>query len=330
MGRALVTGGAGFIGSHLVDALIEAGDEVVVFDDFTGGFKRNIPPGVVVCRGSISREQDVADAFAYGPFEVVFHLAAYAAEGLSHFIKRFNYENNLVGSVNLINASVNSDVGHFVFLSSAAVYGHARGRLTELDAPQPIDSYGIAKLSVEIELSITERMFGMPYTVFRPHNVYGPRQNIADRYRNVIAIFINQMMRGEPLSIFGDGTQRREFSHVGDVIPALVAAPGLPRARNEVFNVGHDISCSIIDLADRVRAEFDDPHHPVLHLPARDEVATIELSHDKASQVFGLAPPRSLEVGLSEMVAWARSLGPQRPRWTAQLEIPRGLPTSWN
>lgn len=221
----LVTGGAGFIGSHLVDALVEHGDDVVVMDDFSGGFKRNVPPGVALRRGSVSREQDVVAAFADGPFDVVFHLAAYAAEGLSHHIKRFNYENNLVGSVNLINAAVNADVGHFVFLSSAAVYGHAAGTLTELDVPEPIDSYGIAKLAVEAELAVTERLFALPYTIFRPHNVYGTRQNIADRFRNVIGIFINQVMHGRPLSIFGDGHQQREFSHVADVVPALLAAP---------------------------------------------------------------------------------------------------------
>lgn len=125
--RVLVTGGAGFIGSHLVDALVERGDEVVVMDDFSGGFERNVPAGVALLRGSVSQELDVAFAFADTPFDVVFHLAAHAAEGLSHHIKRFTYQNNLVGSVNLINAAVNKGVGHFVFLSSAAVYGHAVG-----------------------------------------------------------------------------------------------------------------------------------------------------------------------------------------------------------
>lgn len=269
MARMLVTGGAGFIGSHLVDALVEHGDDVVVMDDFSGGFKRNVPPGVALRRGSVSREQDVVAAFADGPFDVVFHLAAYAAEGLSHHIKRFNYENNLVGSVNLINAAVNADVGHFVFLSSAAVYGHAAGTLTELDVPEPIDSYGIAKLAVEAELAVTERLFALPYTIFRPHNVYGTRQNIADRFRNVIGIFINQVMHGRPLSIFGDGHQQREFSHVADVVPALLAAPSSRDARNQCFNIGADSATSILDLAERVLAEFGRPDHPVVHLPAR-------------------------------------------------------------
>jgi UDP-glucose 4-epimerase len=325
----LVTGGAGFIGSHLVDALVEHGDDVVVMDDFSGGFKRNVPTGVALCRGSVSREQDVSAAFADGPFDVVFHLAAYAAEGLSHHIKRFNYENNLVGSVNLINAAVNADVGHFVFLSSAAVYGHAAGTLTELDVPEPIDSYGIAKLAVEAELAVTERLFGLPYTIFRPHNVYGTRQNIADRFRNVIGIFINQVMHGRPLSIFGDGNQQREFSHVVDVVPALLAAPSTPDARNQCFNIGADSATSILDLAERVLAEFGRPDHPVVHLPARDEVVTIQLSHEKAVRVFDLPAPRTLAEGLAEMVSWAQTLGPQQPRWDPSIEIPRGLPPSW-
>jgi UDP-glucose 4-epimerase len=138
---------------------------------------------------------------------IIYHLAAYAAEGLSHFIKRFNYLNNAVGSVNMIDAAVNYKVKCFVFTSSIAVYGANQVPMTEDLMPVPEDPYGIAKLSIERDLQTTHEMFGLNYIIFRPHNVYGERQNLGDRYRNVIGIFMNKIMRGESLTVFGNGEQ---------------------------------------------------------------------------------------------------------------------------
>src|SRR5205085_1430688 len=173
-------------------------------------------------------------------FTYVYHLAAYAAEGLSHFIKRFNYNNNLIGSINLINASVNYGVRCFVFTSSIAVYGAGQSPMSEEMVPQPEDSYGIAKFAVERDLKVSHEMFGLDYVIFRPHNVYGERQNIGDRYRNVVGIFMNQIMRGEPMTIFGDGAQTRAFTYAGDIAPVIAEAPFNSEAAGEVFNVGAD------------------------------------------------------------------------------------------
>ena len=179
--RALVTGGAGFIGSHLADFLVDdMGFDVVVLDDLSGGSRDNIHPKAAFVEGSIVDAPLVNRLFEQHRFDYVYHLAAYAAEGLSHFIKRFNYTNNLIGSVNLINASVNHDVRCFVFTSSIAVYGTNRVPLTEDLIPVPEDSYGIAKLAVEQELRISRELFGLDYVIFRPHNVYGERQNLGD------------------------------------------------------------------------------------------------------------------------------------------------------
>jgi len=201
----LVAGGAGFIGSHVAEGLLQLGSEVVVLDDLSGGHVDNVPPGAVLEVASILDHARIKLLFEQYRFDYVFHLAAYAAEGLSHFIKHFNYQNNLIGSVNLINASVNYEVKCFVFTSSIAVYGSAQLPMTESMIPQPEDSYGIAKYAVEMELRVTHHMFGLDYIVFRPHNVYGERQNIGDKYRNVIGIFMNQIMQGQPMTIFGDG-----------------------------------------------------------------------------------------------------------------------------
>ena len=163
----------------------------------------------------------LARLFAEHQFEYVFHLAAYAAEGLSHFIRRFNYSNNVVGSMNVIDESVKSPVKCLVFTSSIAVYRAGETPMTEEMTPAPQDPYGIAKYAVELDLHAAGRMFGLNSIIFRPHNVYGERQRLGDRYRNVIGIFMNQIMHGEPMTVFGDGTQTRGFSYIGDGEPLI-------------------------------------------------------------------------------------------------------------
>lgn len=329
MARCLVTGGAGFIGAHVNKALLDAGHETVVLDDLSGGFLENVDKRSPFIKGSICDVDLVNRIFRERRFERVYHLAAYAAEGLSHFIKRFNYNNNLIGSVNLINASVNHDVETFVFTSSIAVYGPNQIPMTEDLTPLPEDSYGIAKLAVEQELKCTHEMFGLDYVIFRPHNVYGEWQNIGDKYRNVIGIFINQVMNGEPFSIFGDGEQQRAFSYIGDIAPIIARSPEVPEARNEIFNVGADTPYTINELAGAVRELMGAPNHPVFHHPARKEVKIAYSSHDKARRVFGETPATDLREGLARMIAWAKEVGARKGADFENIEIPRNLPSAW-
>ncbi len=329
MARSLVTGGAGFIGAHLAADLAASGDEVVVLDDLSGGFHENVPQSVAFVEGSILDHELIDRLFDDHRFERVYHCAAYAAEGLSHFIKRFNFENNVIGSINLINAAVNHGTDCFVFTSSIAVYGAGQVPLREDTTPQPEDSYGIAKYAVEQELAASHEMFGLDYVVFRPHNVYGELQNIGDRYRNVLGIFINQIMRGEPLTIFGDGEQTRAFSYVRDIVPAIALAPDTPGARGEVFNIGADTPYSINTLADVVRAAMGAPEHPVDHVAARNEVVHAFSDHSKVRAVFGDTGATSLEEGVAKMVAWAQASGPREPTRFTGIEIEKNLPPSW-
>src|SRR5438552_8873027 len=200
---SIVTGAAGFIGSHVADELLKNGHRVVSLDDLSGGFDDNVPKGAKFVQGSILDHQLIDSLFSVHRFDYVSHLAAYAAEGLSHFIKRFNYTNNVVGSMNLINAAIRHEIDCFVFTSSIAVYGPITPPMRETDVPTPEDPYGIAKLSVELDLAAAHRMFGLRYVIFRPHNVYGEYQNLGDPYRNVLGIFMNQIMQGQPMTIFG-------------------------------------------------------------------------------------------------------------------------------
>jgi UDP-glucose 4-epimerase len=304
----LVTGGAGFIGSHVVRHCLDMGFEVVVLDDLSGGFEDHIPEGATFVKGSVYDEVLVEELFNQYKFQYVYHLAAYAAEGLSHFIRRFNYNNNLVGSINLINESIKHKVKCFVFTSSIAVYGAGQLPMTEATVPQPEDPYGVSKYAVELDLKAAHEMFGLNYVIFRPHNVYGENQNIGDKYRNVIGIFMNQIMQGKQLTIFGDGTQTRAFSFIDDVAIPIAKCVNNPEAYNEIFNIGADKPYSVNELAEVVSREFGvEPN--IKYLAARNEVLHAYSDHTKAHKVFGDPTGISLQEGISRMAAWARKVG---------------------
>lgn len=328
MAISLVTGGAGFIGSHVAKELTSLGHSVVVLDDLSGGFRENVPVDARFVRGSITDAALVARLFAKHRFDYVFHLAAYAAEGLSHFIRRFNYNNNLIGSVNLINESVKHKVKRFVFTSSIAVYGAQKPPMRESVTPIPEDPYGVAKYAVELDLRAAHEMFGLEYTVFRPHNVYGEHQNIGDKYRNVVGIFMNQLMQGRPLSVFGDGLQTRAFSYIGDVAPHIARSATLKAARNEVFNIGADREFTVRQLAEGVMTAMG-MRSELRFLPARNEVTHAFASHAKAKAAFRIGRPTPLPEGLRRMADWAKRVGAKStPRFKA-IELHDGLPEFW-
>lgn len=325
---ALVTGVAGFIGSHVAEACLHQRFNVIGMDDLSGGFRRNVPAGVTFVEGSVCDPALVQEIFRDHHIEYVYHLAAYAAEGLSHFIRRFNYTNNVIGSVTLINEAARAKVKCFVFTSSIAVYGTNQLPMVESLVPRPEDPYGIAKYAVELDLRAAHRLFGMPYIVFRPHNVYGERQNLADRYRNVVGIFMNQVMHGRPMTIFGSGTQTRAFSHIADVAPIIARGPLVTEAYCETFNIGADTACTVNELAQAVAAAFD-TESQLEYLPAREEVEHAFASHDKVSRVFGTDAQVSLTQGLKRMATWAREIGPMTPCPLRPLELNEKVPLAW-
>ena len=328
--KVLVTGAAGFIGSHVAAHLLKQGYAVVGLDDLSGGFQDHVPAGTNFVQGSINDEALVNRLFAEHKFEYVFHLAAYAAEGLSHFIKKFNYNNNLLGSVNLINASVNTGtVKCFVFTSSIAVYGRNQLPMTEEAVPQPEDPYGIAKYAVELDLKEAHEMFGLNHVIFRPHNVYGENQNLGDRYRNVIGIFMNQIMQGQPMTIFGDGTQTRAFSYIDDVAPVIAASITRPACYNQVYNVGADKAYSVAELA-TVVAKAMGVAPQIKNLEARNEVVHAYSAHEKVHKHFGdLIKNVSLEAGVNKMAAWAKKVGARQGQIFKDIEVRKNLPPSW-
>ncbi|HWZ23568.1 MAG TPA: NAD-dependent epimerase/dehydratase family protein [Cytophagaceae bacterium] len=329
MTKSLVTGGAGFIGAHVVKELLSLGHSVVVLDDLSGGFADYVDPKATFIKGSITDNVLVEKLFAEHKFDYVYHLAAYAAEGLSHFIKRFNYNNNLIGSINLINESVKHKVKCFVFTSSIAVYGKGQLPMREDMIPMPEDPYGIAKLAVEMDLKVTHEMFGLNYIIFRPHNVYGEYQNIGDRYRNVVGIFMNQLLKGESLSVFGDGNQTRAFSYIKDVAPFIAKSVNVKEAYNEVFNIGADKDYTVNELATSVMKAMGISGE-LRHLPARNEVMHAYSDHSKMRKFFGLSQSNiTLEEGLKLMAEWVSKAGSRSSSKFENIEILEKLPPSW-
>ena len=325
---SLVTGGAGFIGAHVVTHLIDQNHTVIVLDDLSGGFVENIHPKAIFKQGCITDTQFVNALFKEYSFDYVYHLAAYAAEGLSHFIRRFNYQNNLIGSINLINASVNHSIKCFVFTSSIAVYGDQELPLKESQKPQPEDPYGIAKYAVELDLENAHKLFGLNYIVFRPHNVYGPYQNIGDKYRNVVGIFMNQILQEKPLTIFGDGNQSRAFTYIDDVAPYIAKAPAFAKAYNQIFNIGSDTPISVRELAQEIgnamRSDIK-----IEYLQQREEVVHAYSDHSKFVSIFNPPQQVSLPEGILKMAKWVQNHGARESAVFESIEISKNLPDSW-
>lgn len=330
MHDVLVTGAAGFIGSHVTRHLQAAGHTVLALDDLSGGFEDQIPASVTFVRGSVTDAELIDRLFAQNAFAYVFHLAAYAAEGLSPFIRRFNYHNNLLGSMVVLNAAINSRrVKCFVFTSSIAVYGHAPAPMSEETTPIPADPYGISKYAVELDLAQAHEMFGLDYIVFRPHNVYGEHQHLGDPYRNVVGIFMRQLMNGEPVTIFGDGSQTRAFSYIDDVAPIIARSIERPDCYNAVYNIGGDHPYTVRELADAVGRAMG-VEAQVTCLPPRSEVLHAFATHDRARRAFGdLVLDVPLDAGLQRMATWARQAGIRPKSRFGDIEIQHNLPAVW-
>lgn len=324
----LVTGGAGFIGSHIAKQLLISNYEVVILDDLSGGFRRNIPQGAIFIEGSILDNECIEVLFKKYKFNYVFHLAAYAAEGLSHFIRNYNYTNNIIGSVNLINAAVRHKVERFVFTSSIAVYGSGQTPFSEETVPAPEDPYGIAKYAVELDLQAAHEQFGLDFTIFRPHNVYGIGQNLSDPYRNVIGIFMRQIKNKESLSIFGEGNQTRAFTFIDEISSSIANCLELPETKNEIYNLGSDHNISINELA-TLLLSITKSDTQLSYFDARNEALHASSNHSKAMAVFELENKHDLTETLRAVWLWAKDLEIKTPKKFKSIEIDEGLPTAW-
>ena len=200
--------------------------------------------------------------------------------------------------------------------------------MDERDVPRPVDPYGIAKLAVEQDLRAASAMFGIRHVIFRPHNVYGERQSLIDPFRNVVGIFIRQVLAGQSCTVFGDGSQTRAFSHVDDIAPVIAQSVRNAEAQNETFNLGSNEACSVRRLAQLIQRALN-RDVGIQNLPARREARSVMCSHEKAERVLGFAPRTALWDGIHRMVDWARSIQLNRRHRPPRPEILRSIPTFW-
>lgn len=323
----LVTGGAGFIGSHVAKHCLKLNLNVVIIDDLSGGFLENVPDGCVQEIGSFCDVDFVGGVFDRHKPTYVYQIGADARENLSHFTARHCYMNNLIGSINIVNACINHEVKCLVFTSSIAVMANADPPYEEGDPFMALDPYGISKAAVEIHLHKVLHMFGLNHVIFRPFNVFGPGQNIGDKYRNVIGIFMNQIMQGQPMTIFGDGEQTRSFSYIDDVAPHIARSVLRPELYNSTFFIGGAKQYTVNELAYVVADAFG-VLPEIKYLQARHEARTAYANTDKARSAFGPAQV-DLHEGVKRMAEWARTAGARKSQEFMNIEIRKNLPEGW-
>jgi UDP-glucose 4-epimerase len=326
MSKILITGVAGLIGSRLADYLCD-NHEIIGIDDLSGGYIENVNSKVNFYNINLSSSNDLKNIFEKHKPEYVFHLAAYAAEGLSPFIRKFNYENNLISTTRLINESIKHDVKRFIFTSSMAVYGKAIPPFREDYIPNPIDPYGIAKYACEMDLQIAGEQHGLDWCIIRPHNVYGIKQNIWDKYRNVLGIWMYNVLNGNPITIYGDGNQERAFSYIDDCLPYFWESAINPKCSKQIFNMGGDRTTTINE-ASEIMLKVVGPH-PIIYLEERHEVKHAWVSHDKIKNILNFESKTSIEDGLTTMWNWAKTQPNRIRKEWSEYELEKGIYNFW-
>ncbi|MEI6400317.1 MAG: DUF5672 family protein [bacterium] len=332
MSKVLVTGVAGLLGSHFSKHLLDKGHEVIGIDSLFGGYKDFVDSRIIDAgtfyQVDLFDAEKIASIFAKHKPEYVYHFAAYAAEGLSPFIRNFNYTNNLICSANVINNCVVHDVKKLIFTSSMAVYGHSTPPFTEEMLPKPADPYGIAKYAIEMDIKQAHDQFGLRYTIIRPHNVIGVNQNIWDRYRNVIGIWIRRTLAGEPILIYGDGEQTRAFSDISFYMePFEKLMDGFD---GEIFNIGADQEFKLKDIAELVQKIGAEKGHKttIEHKEPRLEVKDAYCNHDKAKNLLAFSDDTNIEKTIRKMFDWAEKQ-PERQVKNMKYEIHKNIYSFW-
>jgi len=327
--KIFVTGCAGLLGANYTRHLLANGHEVIGIDDLSGGYKAFLPKGekFTFAKFDLERRKKVVELFEEHKPDVLFHFAAYAAEGLSPFIRNFNYRNNLICSANLINECVAHNT-KFIFTSSMAVYGEQEPPFTEDKRPQPIDPYGIAKYAVECDLKLAHEQFGLRYNIVRPHNVLGIYQNIWDKYRNVIGIFIRKTLNGQPILVYGDGEQTRAFSDIKYYMEPFDRL--LTEHDGETFNIGADKHFSLNEVAEAVQKIGRKYGYevPIEHGEPRHEVKHAYCDHTKAKTMLDFKDETNLEELIDSMFVWAIKQ-PNRKVKNMDYEITKDIYDYW-
>ena len=325
----LITGVAGLLGSRLADWVIENKPEykVIGVDDLSGGYKENINPKVNFWQMDLVNHP-IENIFEAHNIDYVYHFAAYAAEGLSPFIRSYNYDNNLKATARIVNECIKNDIKRLVFTSTMAVYGHGEGGIFHEDMRRtPIDPYGIAKTACEMDIEIANEQHNLDYTIIRPHNVYGSNQNIWDKYRNVLGIWMYYLLNDKPITIFGDGKQTRAFSYIDDSIEPLFNAHLEPKASKQIINLGGIHEYSINECAKTLQEVVGKGE--IVYLEGRHEVKHAVPTFQKSIDILGFEHKTNLKEGLTKMWEWAQNQ-PMRDRFVwEKYELEKGIYSFW-
>lgn len=324
MKTVLVTGGAGFIGSHLVNELARRGMQVMVLDNLVGGEQnlKDFGEGVEFIKGDCCNKEECKKAVE--GVDTIFHLAAHAAEGQSVFTPVFNAKTNLLGSITMLAEAINAGVENFVFTSSIAAYGSQKKLPIREDAPlNPDDPYAITKKAFEDYLHVYHELVGIKPYIVRFFNVYGPRQRMDDPYRGVVPIFINKCLKGERPIIFGDGLQKRAFTYISDVVEPICDIVGKKQLVDNPVNIGTEEVNTVKKLGEMIIEKM----HVNLELQFIEErssdVKVTYCDMGKARKLFGYEAKVGLDQGLNKTIEWAKKEGPQEFRYFDYTEIPK-------
>jgi UDP-glucose 4-epimerase len=328
MNCIVITGVAGLLGSRMADWLLSNHPEytIIGIDNLSGGYKENVPEEVIFYKMDVALDS-LKPVFESHNIVYVYHFAAYAAEGLSPFIRKFNYTNNLVATANIVNECIRFGVKRLVFTSSMAVYGQGNPPFDEDHLPSPIDPYGVAKYGCELDIQIAGEQHQLDWCIIRPHNVYGRNQNIWDKYRNVLGIWMFQKLNNEPFTIFGDGEQKRAFSYIDDCLPGLWQAATSKQASKQIINLGGVSETSILEAATILSGVVGGAD--IQFLENRHEVKYAYPTHQKSIDLLNYQEKTSLQEGLSTMWEWAQEQ-PMRERFQwEEYELDNGIYQYW-
>lgn len=301
----VITGVAGLLGCHLSRHLLSKGYTIIGIDNFFGGYKDFLPEHDNFYFYERNLENDnITDIYEKHKPVATFHFAAYAAEGLSPFIRKFNYTNNVLASANIINECINNE-SKLIFTSSMAVYGDQKPPFDEKMLPKPIDPYGIAKYAVEMDIKQANEQFGLKYNIVRPHNVLGIYQNIWDKYRNVIGIFIRRVLDGDPIIVYGDGEQTRAFSDISYYMDPFLKL--IEDNNNEIYNIGADKYFTINEVANIVKKVGNNNGYnaEIMYGEPRHEVKHAFCNHNKAIEDLSFKDETDIYKLINEMFLWA-------------------------
>ena len=328
--RILITGIAGFMGSHLADSMLAEGHEVIGIDNLIGGYESNVPRKAKFIREDLRNLNTISPYFKN--VDTVIHSACTAYEGLSVFSPSLVSENTYQITANVLSASVNFRVGKILYLSSMARYGSQPVLpFTENMAPKPQDPYGIAKYASELLVKNLCDLNSIAYTILVPHNIIGPRQKYDDPFRNVASIMINRMLQGKQPIIYGDGEQKRCFSFMQDVVDPIKTTVDTNIANGEVINIGPDEEfVTINELANKIAKIMSFKIDPIYVASRPQEVQFANCSADKARKILNYTPKVGLTEGLTELVRWIEKQGPKPFEYHLPIEINNSsTPKTW-